>query len=118
MLASRQWNPQWDQAMRDKLQEVLTQAAQKSDQMSALMMQQQQEATRQLLANGEAQQAARNANHAAFMNQMNRQSEQNNENFRNYQAQRSLNSWKFNAYIRNGELYRDTSNGQLFEVDH
>jgi hypothetical protein len=118
MLASRQPNPQWDEAMRQKLQESLTRQNQQSDQFMAQMNRQSQDFTNMLLANGDAQQAARTASHNAFMAQMDQQSATRNAQFQNYQAQRSLNSWNFDAHIRNGNLYRDTDTGTIFEVDH
>ncbi len=118
MIASRQPNPQWDEAMRQKFQESLNRQNQQSDQFMAQMNRQSQDFTNMLLANGEAQQAARNASHNAFMAQMDQQSAARNAQFQNYQAQRSLNSWNFDAHIRNGNLYRDTDTGKIFEVDH
>jgi hypothetical protein len=49
---------------------------------------------------------------------MNQQSAQRNADFKAYEAQKDLNSWNFTAHIRNGELYRDTNTGTIFEVDH
>lgn len=118
MLASRQWNPQWDEAMRDQAREALNQQTQRAAQFMAQLQRQQQQWSAMLFAKSEVDQAALTASHNAFINQMNRQSDANNENFRNYQAQRSLNSWNFDAQIRNGKLYRNTDTGVIFEVDH
>ena len=118
MLATRQPNPQWDEAMRQKFQESVTRQNQQSDQFLAQMNRQSQDFTNMLLANGDAQQAARTASHNAFMAQMDQQSATRNAQFQNYQAQRSLNSWNFDAHIRNGNLYRNTDTGNIFEVDH
>jgi len=118
MLASRQFNPQWDEAMRQQLQNALAQQKQQGEQVMAMMQQQSQQFSAMMLANGEAQQAARTASHNAFMDHMNQQSAQRNADFKAYQAQRSLNSWNFDAHIRNGNLYRDTDTGNIFEVDH
>jgi hypothetical protein len=118
MLASRQFNPQWDEAMRQQLQNALTQQNQQADQAMALMQQQSQQFAAMMQAKGQSDQAALTASHNAFMNQMNQQSATRNAEFQNYQAQRSLNSWNFDAHIRNGNLYRDTDTGKIFEVDH
>lgn len=117
MLASRQWNPQWDQAMRDAAQDAINRQNQEDAQVEAQLVQQSWQFTNMLLAAGNADQQARNASHNAFMAQMQAQSVQRNAQFQQYEAQRSLNSWQFDAYIRNGALYRDTTTGRIFEVD-
>lgn len=118
IFASRQWNPQWDQAMREAAQEAFDQQAQQNAQVASMLQQQSQDFTNMLLARGNAMQAQRTASHNAFMAQMQERSERRNADFAMYQARRSLNSWRFNAYIRNGQLYRNVNTGEYFEVDH
>ncbi len=118
VLASRQWNPQWDQATREAAQQVFDHQQQEASQMEAILARRSWDFTNMLLANGEAMQAQRTASHNAFMAQMEQQSAQRSANFAAYQAQRSLNSWRFNAYVRNGQLYRNVNTGEYYEVDH
>jgi hypothetical protein len=117
-LSSEQWNPQWDQAMREKLEAALTRQYQYDDAaMAQLQNMEQQSAdfSRMLFAQGAAEQ---DAMHNAQMSQLNAQSAQENSNFEQYEAQRSLNSWNFDAHVRNGALYWDNDNQEYFEVDH
>jgi len=117
MLASRQWNPQWDEAMRGQLREALARQAKADAEVGAMLQQQSWEFHNMLMAQGDAAQAARTANHNAFMAQMNAQSAQRNAEFQRYEAQKDLNTWRFTAQIRNGALYRDVNTGEIFEVD-
>ena len=118
ILASQQWNPQWQQAMREQARKVFARQARQSARAIAAMQAQSQQFSAMLRAQGNANQAALTASHNAFMAQMNAQSAQRNAQFRGYEAQRSLNSWKFDAYIRNGRVYRDPRTGEHYEVDH
>jgi hypothetical protein len=118
VIASQQFNPQWDQAMRDAAQEAMDESARQNAALEAMLMKQSQEESAMLLAQGNGFMAQATANHNAFMAQMQQQSASRNANFRQYQAQRSLNSWKFNAYVRNGRLYRNPKTGEYYEVDN
>lgn len=115
---SRQWNPQWDQAMRDATQDAINQQRQQDAAVEAQLQRESEANTQMILAYGQQQQNARTAEHNAFMAQMNAQSQQENANFAAYEQQKSLNVWRFNAVVqRNGDLYQDPNTGRIFEVD-
>jgi len=117
-LASEQWNPQWDEAMREKLEAALTNQYQQDDQAMAQLQQMEQQTadfSRMLFAQGAAEQ---DAMHNSQMAQLNAESAQENANFEQYEAQRSLNSCNFDAHVRNGALYQNETTGEIFEVDH
>ncbi len=118
MLGTRQWNPQWDEAMRQAAKDLLNQIAAEGDREMAVLQHNADQFSSMLKAQGDADMARLTANHTAWMAEQNRASAQRNAAFRNYQAARSLNSWNFDAHIRNGELYRDHRTGEIFEVDH
>ncbi len=117
MLASRQWNPEWDQAMRLAAGDALRQQAAENQQFMAMLQERSWAFTNAVVAMGQASQDARTRAHYALMDQMARQSAIHNENFRRYMYQRSLSAWRFNAHIRNGELYRDVNTGEIIEID-
>jgi hypothetical protein len=118
VLASRQWNPQWDEAMRQATREGLQRQQAAGAQFSAQLSRQAEAFSAMMQARSDAQIAMQTANHNAYMSEMNHESAARNAQFRNYQAQKSLNSWNFDAHIRNGELYRDVRTGEIVEVDH
>ncbi|MEI9984180.1 MAG: hypothetical protein WDN69_13820 [Aliidongia sp.] len=118
MLGTRQWNPQWDEAMHQAAQDVLNHMAQAADRDMALLQRNADQFSAMLKAQGDANMARLTANHNAYMAEQNRESAQRNAAFKDYEAARSLNSWNFTAHIRNGELYRNPNTGGIFEVDH
>lgn len=117
ILASRRWNPQWDRAMHEQVQEVLHRQNQQGAEARAQMQLQSQMFTNQILAQGQVAQQGLMANHQAYMARMDAQSAQNTARFNQYMAGKGLAAWQFQAYIRNGALYRDPRTGRIFEVD-
>jgi hypothetical protein len=115
MLASRESNPSWVQAMREAGQEALRQQTaidrdvlQTSERMSWAF-------TDMLVAKGEAEQGARTAAHNAQMAELNRESTIRNQNFQTHMAIKGLNAWNVEAHIRDHALYHDVATGQIFE---
>jgi hypothetical protein len=115
MLGTRRSNPQWDEAMRLAAQDVLNHMAHRD---MALLQRNADQFSAMLKDQGDANMARLTANHNAYMAEQNRESAQRNAAFNDYEAARSLNSWNFDAHIRNGELYRNPNTGGIFEVDH
>ena len=117
MLASRQFNQQWDQAMQQRTREALAQIQQEGAKWSAILAKQADSESAMLKNQADSNQARLTSEHNAFMDQMNAQSARNNQDFANYEAAKSLNSWNFDAHIRNGNLYRDVNTGDIVEID-
>jgi hypothetical protein len=117
IIFSVQFNPQWDQGMRDATQGLINHMNQEAAQVSALMQQQARQFSEMMAAKSQADMARMTANHNAFMDQMNEQGARRNAQFAADMARKDLNTWRFTAHIRNGELYRDPTTGRIFEVD-
>jgi hypothetical protein len=119
MFFSRQFNPQWDQAMRDAAQEALNQQQSQADAEMAQLLATEQAEDAAIRAKGQADMQRLTSEHQAFMNQMDEQSAARNANFAAYEAQKGLNNWNFIAHdVRNGALYRDNETGKIFEIDN
>jgi hypothetical protein len=119
MFFSRQFNPQWDQAMVDAAQDSLNQQQSQADAAMAQLLANEQAEDAAIRAQGAADMQRLTSEHQAFMNQMDAQSAARNANFAAYEAQKGLNNWNFIAHdVRNGALYRDTSTGKIFELDN
>jgi hypothetical protein len=117
VLASQQWNPQWDQAEQQATILTIARQWQENEQFEQQLAAASWQFTEQLLAQGAQAQAQRTAAHNAFMAQMQAQSAQENAQFVQMERQKGLNTWRFDAYIRNGQLYRDPKTGQYYEID-
>jgi hypothetical protein len=116
---SRQFNPQWDEAMREATQDVLNRQQLVANAQMAQLLATEQAEDAAIAARGTADMQLLASGHAAFMNQMNSQSAAQNSNFAAYEAQKGLNNWNFIAQdVRNGALYRDPNTGQIFEDDN